>query len=136
MEMKEEKTLEQRVSELEAELKATKDKEKAAKPYVPKEPSRRYDPTEQFQLPASAVKAMVDVVPDFRGVAREQSAGLSRPGMFPEKGGGKPVVRGSGWQEPRPLEGPPGLKWVDQQIDVADEIDRRELERKLGKRRV
>lgn len=127
-----EKTLEQRVSELEAKAK----EEKEAEPFKPKEPWKRYDPTAQMGMSASAVKAMVEVVPDMRGIAMEQAHGLSAPGMFPASGEGKPIVRGSGWQEPKPLEGPPGVAICDQMVDVQDAVDRRELERKLGKRRV
>jgi hypothetical protein len=43
----------------------------------------------------------------------------------------KPVERGTGWREPRPLESPPGLKYVDQQLDVADELERRKRAKEL-----
>lgn len=133
----EEKTLEQRIAALEDELKAAKEekaaKERAAKPFKLEKPWPRFDPTAAMGMPASAVKAMVEVVPDFRGVAVEQRASVREPGMLPPKeSAGEPVERGSGWREPAPLEPPPGLKWVDQQIDVADALDRQELKRRLG----
>jgi hypothetical protein len=138
----EERTLEQRIAALEDELANAKEekaaKEKAAedgKGFKLDRPWPRFDPTSRMGMPASAMRAMVEAVPDFRGIAAEQRAGLSQPGMLPEKiVGGEPKVRGSGWREPAKLESPPGLRWVDQQIDVADALDKQALERKLGKR--
>ena len=138
----EEKTLEERIAALEDELKAAKE-EKAAKAkaaakeaeeFKLKEPWPRFDPTSRMGMPASAVRAMVEAVPDFRGIAAEQRVGRSVPGMLPAESGGEPKVRGSGWREPAKLESPPGLRWVDQQIDVVDALDKQALERKLGKR--
>jgi hypothetical protein len=137
MEAKMSDDLEKRIAALEDELKAAKEEaaakakaaEKAKEPFKLKEPWKRYDPTEGLRMSGSAVRAMVDVVPDMRGIAREQGR-VSVPGMFPAEQG-EPKVRGSGWREPRPLEGPPGLKWIDRQVDVADALDRRDLERRL-----
>ena len=133
-----EKTLEQRISALEAELaKAREEKAaaEAAKPFKA-EPFVRFDPTERMGMPASAMRAMVEAVPDFRGIAVEQRVGRSQPGMFPDKPSGEPRARrGSGWVEPKPLEPPPGVSVMDQMLDVEDEIDRRALERRLGVKR-
>ena len=125
------KTVEQRLSELEAELKAAKEEKmaKAGKPFK-KEPVKRFDPTERMGMPASAMRAMVEAVPDFRGIAQEQGR-VSQPGMLPQKGSGE-VVRGNGWREPRPLEGPPGVAICDQMMDVQDAMDRKELKKRLG----
>jgi hypothetical protein len=73
-------------------------------PFKPKAPMRRHDPTEGFRMPANAIKAMCDVVPDrmMADIVREQKAGLSAPSGFGAPGpkGEKPVERGSGWAEP------------------------------------
>jgi hypothetical protein len=131
--MSEEKTLEQRIAALETELKEAKEaKAKAEKePFKLKKPWPKYDPTEGMGMPASAVKAMIEAVPDMRGIAMEQRT-VSGPGML--KPSQEPVKpRGSGWVEPTPLEPPSGIKYVDQMCDVQDAIDRRDLQRKLGK---
>jgi hypothetical protein len=130
-----------RIATLEAELAALKAQMKPAEPLtVAKGAWPKYDPTEGFRLPASAALAMARVVPDppkgggFNAHAHAQTK-VGVPGGFgeaPKSTGGKAVERGSGWVEPSKLESPPGLKWVDQQIDVADAIDRAELKRRLG----
>jgi hypothetical protein len=131
----EERTLEQRIAELEAKAKGEKEEKAEEKPFVLKEPWKRYDPTEGFRLPASAVKAMVDVVPDMRGIAMEQKR-ISTPGILPVEGA-VAVERGSGWREPAKLEPPPGISIMDEMMNVQDEVDRIALERRLGvKRRV
>src|SRR6266436_1079827 len=139
----EEKTLEQRIAALEAELKEAKAKEaKAAEPPKPRQPWPKYDPTEGMMMPASAVKPMADLIPTPKPSPgfNAHSWAQTKPGVPggfgepPKTGTAKGVKRGSGWVEPTPLSPVPGLKYVDQQIDVADAIDRRELERKLGGR--
>src|SRR6266436_8203208 len=114
--------IERELAELKAQVKPPVEK--------PREPWPKYDPTEGFRLPASAVKAMCDVVPDFRGIAQEQKHGRSEPGFLKPTEAG-PVVRGTGWQNPVPLVVPPGIKYVDQLIDVQDAVDKRELEKRL-----
>jgi hypothetical protein len=96
----------------------------------------KLDYTEGFRLPASAAQAMSRVVPDLtpeqRSKLPEPRPMVSEPGwMKPEKPS-EPVKNTGGWIEPQPLGSPSGLRYVDQQLDVADAIDRRELERKLG----
>jgi hypothetical protein len=137
-EMTEEKTLEQRIAALEAELAALKAEVKPAEP-MKKTAWPKYDPTEGMVMPASAAKAMARVVPDpkpspgFNAHSHAQTK-PGEPGGFgePPKTGTGTVKRGSGWVEPTKLESPPGLKYVDQQIDVADAIDKAELRRRLG----
>jgi hypothetical protein len=126
--------IQDRIAKLERELAELKAQVKPpVKPPEPQKPWPKYDPTEGFRLPASAVKAMVDVVPDFRGIAQEQKHGRSEPGFLKPTEAG-PVVRGTGWQNPEPLGNPPGIKYVDQLIDVQDAVDKRELEKRLGGR--
>jgi hypothetical protein len=69
------------------------------------------------------VKAMCDVVPDFRGIAQEQKHGMGEPGGFL---GSEPKAEK---KEPRratetPLEPPPGVKYVDEIAKHFDRLDR------------
>jgi hypothetical protein len=41
--------------------------------------------------------------------------------------------RGSGWVDAAPIGPPPGIRYVDAQLDAQDAKDRAELARKLGK---
>jgi hypothetical protein len=123
----------ERIAKLERELAELKAQVKPA-PEKPKEPWPKYDPTEGFRMPASAVQAMVEVVPDMRAIVEEQRHGRSEPGGFlgPEKTVAK--EKGSGWQAPSPLESPPGVAICDQMMDVQDALDKRDLEKRLGGR--
>ena len=138
--------LKRRVEKLEGELAEAKKSLDGVKPVeqVPKseKPWPKYDPTEGFRLPASAARAMADVVPDpkpsagFNAHSWAQNKGPGEPGGFgsPPRpgGGGEPIERGSGWSDPAALSQPPGLKYIDQQIDVQDALDKAELKRRLG----
>jgi hypothetical protein len=55
--------------------------------------------------------------------------GQAQPGGFlgPQKSEPRPAAR----SRHIPLESPPGLKYVDMQMDVADALDKRELEKRL-----
>src|SRR5260370_39309999 len=59
---------EERIANLEAEIAELKRKAEPPKPFVPKKPMPKYDPTEGMRLPPSAVKAMAGVYnPDVKG---------------------------------------------------------------------
>ena len=140
-------------SPLEAELKAAKEEKAGAKgeelpqymshikrsagePEKPK-PMPKYDPTEGMGMSGSAMKAMIGIVGEMKDRSKMDDTrrpSYPEPGGFgpPRSTGGKAVDRGSGWVEPRPLEPISGLKYIDQQIDVQDAIDRRDLKRRLG----
>jgi hypothetical protein len=86
-------------------------------------------------MPASAVKAMTDVVDDemMQAIVKEQRPGLSAPsGLIPDDPREPAVVGGTGWQKPVELGVPPGIKYVDQLCDVQDALDKAELKRRLG----
>ena len=121
---------EERIAKLERELAELKAQVKPA-PEKPREPWPKYDPTEGFRLPASAVQAMVDVVPDMRAIVEEQRHGRSEPGGFlgPEKPRAK--ERGSGWINPTPLTPPSGVEHCDRIADHFAALDKRELEKRL-----
>jgi hypothetical protein len=134
--MSNEDDLAAKVAKLEAELTALKAQlPKPAEPEKKREPWPRYDPTEGFRMPASAAQAMARVVPDvksggFDKTAWDRNKGPGEPGGFGPPNmhsGAKSVERGSGWENPRPLSGSvPGLRYIDQQLDVADAIDKGE----------
>jgi hypothetical protein len=83
-------------------------------------------------MPQSAIDEMAKAVPDklVREIVNEQRHGRAEPG-FLKPSEAAPVVRGTGWQNPVPLGVPPGIKYVDQLIDVQDAVDKRELEKRL-----
>src|SRR5215813_11267791 len=75
-----------KIADLQRQLDELKAQLPQPEPFKPKAPMRRYDPTEGFRMPLSAVKAMCDVVPDrmMADIVREQKAGLSAPSGFGE----------------------------------------------------
>jgi hypothetical protein len=137
-ELKEQIAAKEKAEELPAYMSHIKrPEEPPAKPKM-----QKYDPTEGFRLPGSAAKAMAAVVPDpkplagFNAHSWNQNKGPGEPGGFgpppkPTVGVGE-VKRGSGWVDPQRLDQPSGIKYIDQQIDVQDAIDKAELERRLG----
>jgi hypothetical protein len=134
------KGLEKQVAELtaqQAELKAEIErlKPKVAEPPKPTKPWtwQKPDYTAQMGMPASAVKAMVDAVPDFRGIAAEQRRGVAAPGGFGAsvKPQG-PVERGTGWSAPRAIEPPPGVSLVDAIASSFETLDRLEQAKRLA----
>jgi len=86
-------------------------------------------------MPASAVKAMTDVVDDklMADIVKDMRHGRSAPsGLIPDESVSKPVVRGSGWQSSRPLEPPPGVKHVDQIAEHFAALDKLEMVRRFS----
>jgi hypothetical protein len=86
---------------------------------------------------------MARVVPDpkpkpgYNQHSWQQNKGPGEPGGFGSpmgpSGAREPdVKRGTGWVDPQRLDQPSGIKWIDQQIDVQDAIDKAELKRRLG----
>jgi hypothetical protein len=84
---------------------------------------------------------MVAAVPDhvIRDIVRDNRAPTGPTGAIPtsqqSSGGGSANVPGSGtgWAREIPIGPPPGLRYVDAQLDAQDARDRAELARKLGK---
>jgi hypothetical protein len=98
--------MEKRIADLERRIA-----ELEGKPAKPAGNRARFDPTEGMSMPGSAVAAMADV--DVRGIVDDFRRGVPQPsgliGASPEP----PPVRGSGWQEPKPLSVPPGIDLID-----------------------
>jgi hypothetical protein len=110
--------------------------ERAAKPPPSPDPRNfpRYDPTEGMTMPASALREMVNCVPDsfVRDIAQRDArapTGPSAQGAIPSSqplsnirtGGG-----GTGWAREIPLGPQPGINHIDRLLDHADAQDRHE----------
>ena len=129
--------LAKKVAELAAELEKVKAQlPKPAEPPKKREPWPRYDPTENMKMPPSAAQAMARVVPDikdrkgFDRAAWQRMKGPGEPGGFggpPKTGGAKPVEKGPGWENPRPLEPPPGVRICDQIADHFAKLDKEQM---------
>ena len=114
--------LKARVAELEA-------KAKPPEPFKP-EPWTPYDPTARMSMPPSALREMVNAVPDnvIRDIAmRDNRAPTGRPGMIP--GSQQPTSPrpsagdGSGWAREIPLGPSMHQRYVDAQFDAQDAKD-------------
>jgi hypothetical protein len=109
--------------------------ERAAKPPEPFKP-QPYEPidwTARMSMPPSALRAMVEAVPDhmLREIAmRDARAPTSPSNTIPSQqatGGGGPANApggGTGWVDPTPLRPPPGINYVDAQL-IADDVRQR-----------
>jgi hypothetical protein len=130
---------EERIAKLEAEVAALRKAAEPPKPFVSPGPRQAFDPTSAMGLPASAVRAMTEVVGDgmVRAIAREQSKSPALPSPRPVlRSAGcpsAPVVRGSGWREPAPLSSPPGQDHIARLVDEADRRDKIDLARRLAR---
>ena len=131
-------------AELEAELATlaarVAELEKAGKPPEPFKPApmERWDPTANMGMPRSAVQAMVDAVPDRLMADLRADVARGNPvtqgtSQLPQSSGAAQIQRGSGWVEPRKLEGAPGLSIMDGMLDAQDRQDRADLERRLAR---
>jgi hypothetical protein len=84
-------------------------------------------------MPPSAVQYFADGVTaaDCADIVRASHRPTGRPGMIPEQPsnvvrGGNVAGSGTGWAHETPLGPPPGIRYVDQQIDAQDAKDRAE----------
>ena len=120
--------LRKRIEELEA-------KAKPPKPFVP-EPYQPIDWTARMSMAPSALRAMVEAVPDrvLRDIVRDNRAPTGPTGTIPSgsqqpTGGGAANVPGSGtgWAHEIPLSPPPGVQQSDKLVDAQDAGDRAEL---------
>jgi hypothetical protein len=123
---------------LKREVEELKAKLSPPKPFVP-QPHQQYDPTAGMCMPPSALAAMVAAVPSnfMRDVVRDNRAART-PATIPSSqptGGGQANVPGSGtgWAHETPIGPPPGLRYVDAQLDAQDAKDRQELVEKKAR---
>jgi hypothetical protein len=123
--------------ELAALRKRVEELERANKPKEPFKP-QPYEPidwTARMSMPPSALQAMVAAEPKgfMQGVVHDNRAPTSPSGTIPSSqpsGGGRPANvagSGTGWAREVPIGPPPGLRYVDQQLDAQDAKDRAEL---------
>jgi hypothetical protein len=117
-----------------AALKArVEELERAAKPPAPPDMSdwKPINPIDRVSMPASAMRDMAAAIPDH--VVRDIALRDCRAPTGPSSQGAIPSsqqvtsVRGTGWARERPIAPPPGIRYVDAQIDVQDMRDRKEL---------
>jgi hypothetical protein len=101
----------------------------------------RYDPTANFRMPASALREMVNAVPDslVRDVAMRDArapSGPSSQGVIPSSQQVSSVHPGgsSGWVRERPLGPSMHQRYVDEQLDEQDRRDRAERLARQGGR--
>jgi hypothetical protein len=87
-------------------------------------------------MPPSALAAMVNAVPDrmLRDIVHDNRGPRTPTGMIPRSqqptGGGGPANvpgSGTGWAHETPIGPPPGIRYVDAQLDAQDAKDRAEL---------
>jgi len=117
--------LKARVAELEA-------KAKPPKPFEP-EPPWHFDPTANMSMPPSALREMVNAIPDnvIRDIAmRDNRAPTGRPGVIPgsqQPASPRPSAGdGTGWAREIPIGLSPHQRYVDAQLDAQDAKDRQE----------
>jgi hypothetical protein len=122
--------LKARVAELEARTKPPE----PPKPFVPT-PHQQYGPTANMTMPPSALRAMVDAVPDhmLRDIVRDHRGAPTGPttmnpslGQHAHRGAAVPGD-GTGWAREIPLGPSPHQRYVDAQIDAQDAKDRAAL---------
>ena len=122
-----------RNAELEDRIAKLEEAAKPPEPFVPG-PRFQFDPTANASMPASALKAMVNAVPD--ALMRELRSDAMKPNPVTGYSTAQPtnqVQRGSGWAKPIPVEPPPGVAIADRLMDRQDEIDKAELAVKFMK---
>jgi hypothetical protein len=121
--------LRKRIEELEA-------KAKPPEPFKP-QPYEPIDWTARMSMPPSALRAMVEAVPDhlMRSIVKDHQGAPTGPiGAIPtsrqSSGGGGPANvpgSGTGWAHETPLGPPPGVAQADRLMDAQDAKDRTEL---------
>jgi hypothetical protein len=120
------------IAALKARVEELERANKPPEPFKP-EPYQRYDPTAGMSMPRSTMLEMARAVPDqlMREIAmRDNRAPTGRPGMIPtnqQSTGGAAPVNKSGWVDAAPIGPPPGIRYVDAQLDAQDAKDRAEL---------
>jgi hypothetical protein len=83
-------------------------------------------------MPQSAVDAMTSVVDDkLMSQLVADSRRTNDPGWLPTEKADPEKQRGSGWSPLDPIGPPPGIKIMDQMMDVQDALDRKEREKQF-----
>jgi hypothetical protein len=115
----------EKIAALEARIEELERANKPPEPFKP-EPYQRYDPTAGMCMPPSALAAMVNAVPDrvLRDIVHDNRGPRTPTGMIPRgqqpTGGGGPANvpgSGTGWAHETPIGPPPGINYVDAQLE-------------------
>jgi hypothetical protein len=128
------------IAELRREAAAQKARieelERKAKPPEPFNPGdyQPIDWTARMSMPLSTVREMAQATPTdmLHNIAMRDNRAPTGPGSaIPSSQQltnvrGSNVVRGTGWVDAAPLTPPPGIRWVDAQLDAQDAKDRAE----------
>jgi hypothetical protein len=126
-------TAKEELAALKREVEELKAKLSPPKPFVPK-PHEPYDPTAGMCMPPSALRAMLAAEPSnfMRDVVRDNRAPRTPTATIPRSqqhpaGSVAASGSGTGWAHETPIGPPPGLRYVDAQLDAQDAKDRAEL---------
>jgi hypothetical protein len=127
------------IAKLKAENDALKDRLAKLEEQVNPPPRKQsysapYDYTAGATMPASALRAMINAVPD--ALMNELRGDARRPNPVNPPTQSQPttqVQRGSGWRDEVPISSPPGIAICDRMVDAQDQLDRAELAMKLAK---
>jgi hypothetical protein len=123
------------IAALKARVAELERKAKPPEPFKPDPNWRPYDPTAGMSMPLSALAAMVNaeprgfmagVVRDNRGAPTGPTGAIPRSQQQPAGGGPATSGSGTGWAHETPIGPPPGLRYVDAQLDAQDARDRAE----------
>jgi hypothetical protein len=130
-----------RLTQLEKENAALKARLDALEKPKPVEPfdagpawsGPRFDFTANASMDASTMRAMADAVGDgvLGGVVNDRFRRME-PSSIISKETKVEQAKGTGWQDERPLEMPPGVKIIDQMMDAEDEMWRRDRARQFA----
>jgi hypothetical protein len=124
--------LKKELAEQKAKVEALERANKPKEPFKP-QPYEPIDWTARMSMPPSALRAMVEAVPDrvMRDIVHDNRAPTGPTGAIPtsqqSSAGSSPANvpgSGKGWVEPTPLGPPPGINWVDAQL-IADDVKQR-----------
>jgi hypothetical protein len=125
-----EKKPEDEIAALKARVEELERKNKPPEPFVPK-PYEPIDWTARMSMPRSAIEAMVAAEPRgfMSGVVHDNRAPTT-PAMIPREQVSRPGANvpggGTGWAHEVKIGPPPGIRYVDQQLDAQDQRDRQE----------
>jgi hypothetical protein len=124
---------EKRVAELEAKLRGERPAPFKPEPYQPR------DYTAGASMDADTKRELAksfpaDLVRDLRADAFKPNPVTGTSQAQLTKGGNDRVQiqRGTGWQDERKIEPPPGVALADRLMDMQDAIDKADLQRRLG----
>jgi len=117
-------SLKKQVADLTTEVANLKEAAKPAAPFTA-EPHRPTNHLDVLAIPSTVVADMVRAVPDdlMRDIVSDFRRGPSQSSLVTSPNDAEAKVRGTGWQDGKPLGPPSGLDYVDQQVAAQDMRD-------------